>query len=545
MKSNHRAFWNVDPLEGRVLLAGNVTASVQGGDLIIRGDSQDNVVTIKSAGAGKVRIAGADDTEVNGRASVVLSLAGNLIIRMQPGGQDNISLQGPLEIAGDLRAQFGKGDFFVEGTSGAVTIDGNLDAHSSSDGNITARNEVHVRGKTSMDTKGDVTASSAVATQPTFSASNFHNPLNINNPYFPVVPGSKRVYESRAVDEDTGEVTIQANPVEVTSETPTIDGVKVRVVRDRVYEGGLLIEDTRDFHAQDDKGNVWYFGEDVTNIQYDDKGHEISRDHDGSWTAGIDGAVPGIVMEAKPRVGHRYFQEFAPGNVLDHGEGLATNETAKVPVATYQHVFRTEEATVIEPTSLAEKLYAPGIGTIVEYELDLEDREVIETVTLKSATLNGKPVTTFVAPGGFAGTNVGGRFVGPATFAKQVDVNSTGPIIFNGTKITDTAHMTSNAQVILIQSNLADATLRSGNTVSLNHVQSERKIHVSGDTDLLVFNSDIDRLCASLGAGDNDVIIQNSEFDILRLDGGGGHNTLAQRGHNDIESLRLRRLTRV
>jgi hypothetical protein len=536
----------VDSLESRLLLAGNVTANFQGDDLIIRGDAQDNAVMITSTSSGRLRITGIDQTRVNGKSAATMSpLSGNVIVRMRQGGEDRVAFEGPITLNGNLEALMGRGEFVVEGSAGPVRIEGDLDASSSKDAVINVLNEVRVRGTTSIETGGDTTAFSAVASQPNFSAANFKDSLNIDNPYFPVVPGSRRVYESRAVDEDTGEVTTQLNTVEVGTETRTVAGVKVRILRDRVFEEGLLIEDTRDFHAQDDSGNVWYFGEDVINIEYDENGQEISRDNHGSWAAGLDGALPGIIMEARPRVGRRYFQEFAPGNVLDHGEGLATNESATVPVGTYQRVFRTEEGTVVEPFSLAEKLYAPGIGTIAEFELDLEDREVEETIKLQSATLNGKAVKTFVPTSGFDGTNVGGRLVGPGRFDQEVIVASDGPIVFNGTQLINDARLTSDAQVIVIDSTLASASLTSGDTVSLNHVQSEGIVRALGDTDLLVANSEIEILKGVLGSGDNDVVISDSEIDVLFVDGGAGRNTFDQQGSNDFDSVMLKRLTRI
>src|SRR5262245_17075222 len=220
----------LDSLESRLLLAGNVSASIQGADLIIRGDAEDNVVTITSAGSGRLRITGIDQTRVNGQSAVTTSaISENIIVRMRQGGEDRVALQGPLILMGDLQALVGQGEFVVEGSAGPVTIRGDLRASSNKDGAINVLNEVRVLGTTSIDTGGDAIAFSAVATKPNFSAANFHDSLNIDNPYFPLVPGSKRVYESRAVDEDTGEVTTEMNTVEVGTDTRTVAGVKVRI----------------------------------------------------------------------------------------------------------------------------------------------------------------------------------------------------------------------------------------------------------------------------------------------------------------------------
>ena len=103
------------------------------------------------------------------------------------------------------------------------------------------------------------------------------------------------------------------NEMVVTNDTKVILGVTTIVVHDSVYEQGVLTEDTLDWYAQDEDGNVWYFGEDTKEL--DENGNVISTE--GSWEAGVNGAKPGIVMEAKPRKGDRYQQEFATGVAED------------------------------------------------------------------------------------------------------------------------------------------------------------------------------------------------------------------------------------
>src|SRR5204863_182966 len=82
----------------------------------------------------------------------------------------------------------------------------------------------------------------------------------IDNKYLPLVPRTRFTY--------TGSV--QKAPVvdivTVTRSTPTIDGVKTVEVRDQVFESNVLTEDTLDWYAQDDAGNVWYFGELATQL---------------------------------------------------------------------------------------------------------------------------------------------------------------------------------------------------------------------------------------------------------------------------------------
>ena len=56
--------------------------------------------------------------------------------------------------------------------------------------------------------------------------------------------------------------------------------------------GDTGLEDTDDWYAQDRDGNVWYFGEATTSFE---GGSPSTK---GSWEAGVDGALPGIVMPA-------------------------------------------------------------------------------------------------------------------------------------------------------------------------------------------------------------------------------------------------------
>jgi hypothetical protein len=69
------------------------------------------------------------------------------------------------------------------------------------------------------------------------------------------------------------------------------------VVEDRLFLSGKLEERTSDYYAQDRCGNVWYFGEDTAEL--DSHGRVI--DTWGSFHAGIDGAQPGVLMQARPQ----------------------------------------------------------------------------------------------------------------------------------------------------------------------------------------------------------------------------------------------------
>jgi hypothetical protein len=149
--------------------------------------------------------------------------------------------------------------------------------------------------------------------------------------------------------------------VTVTDDTRQVMGVECVVVRDKVFLNGGLIEDTFDWYAQDKKGNVWYFGE---NTKEYENGKVVSTK--GSWEAGGDGAMPGIVMQADPKVGETYRQEYYPGEAEDMAKVLSLNESATVPYGSFDHLLMTREWTPLEPNVVEQKYYAPGMRTVLE-----------------------------------------------------------------------------------------------------------------------------------------------------------------------------------
>jgi hypothetical protein len=173
----------------------------------------------------------------------------------------------------------------------------------------------------------------------------------INNKYFPLEPGTTFVYRGETEDATEGDT------VRVTSDTKTVMGVECVVVEDRVTEGGELTEKTYDWYAQDNKGNVWYFGEDST--EYD---NGKVKSTEGSWEAGKDGAEPGIIMPADPKIGETYRQEYYKGEAEDMARALKLNGSVEVSYGSFKNVLVTDEWTPLEKNVAEHKFYAPGVG---------------------------------------------------------------------------------------------------------------------------------------------------------------------------------------
>ena len=176
-----------------------------------------------------------------------------------------------------------------------------------------------------------------------------------SNVYYPLEVGTTTVFEGES-DGDHEKIQI-----DVTSDTREILGVSCTVVRDRVWVDGELEEDTYDWFAVDNDGNVWYFGEDSKEIE---DGVVVATS--GSWEAGVDGALPGIVMEADPRVGDAYRQEHYEGEAEDMAEVVGIGESVTVPYGSYTNVLRTKEWTPLEPDVVEHKFYAQDVGVILE-----------------------------------------------------------------------------------------------------------------------------------------------------------------------------------
>ena len=182
----------------------------------------------------------------------------------------------------------------------------------------------------------------------------------IDNPYLPLVPGTQSTF--REVDGD-GSVAVVV--VTVTSKTRKIaNGVTARVVRDTVSEGGEIIEDTFDWYAQDAQGNVWYLGEDTAEFE---DGKKVSSE--GSFEAGVDGAMAGVVMPAHPRPGLAYRQEYYRGEAEDNGEVLSSREMVDVTYGHFTSTLLTKDTSAIAPDVLEYKLYARGVGLVLALDI--------------------------------------------------------------------------------------------------------------------------------------------------------------------------------
>lgn len=175
------------------------------------------------------------------------------------------------------------------------------------------------------------------------------------NTYFILEPGFQLVFES----EDEKLI------ITVLKDTMDIAGVTTRVVEEREWKNGKLIEVSRNYFAIcKDTKDVFYFGEEVDMY----KKQKVDS-HDGAWRAGEANAKPGLMMSGSPKAGMKYLQEVAPGVAMDRAEIITLNETIKTPAGEFSNCLKIQEGSALKPKEKEFKAYAPGIGLVQDADL--------------------------------------------------------------------------------------------------------------------------------------------------------------------------------
>lgn len=199
----------------------------------------------------------------------------------------------------------------------------------------------------------------------------FTDPLDIDNDFFPLVVGTTTIFRAEGPDG------CEEFHITVTNQTKTVAaGVTGRVVHETAYEGEdcdslEIVEETDDWFAQDDAGNVWYLGED----SFDCDGG-VCTPSAGSWEAGADiagsgqNAVAGIIMLAEPDNGDQYYQEFYEGFAEDQGKvtGVGVKVILKsedaISLDPDANCIKTKEWSQLSPGSVEQKYYCEDIGLV-------------------------------------------------------------------------------------------------------------------------------------------------------------------------------------
>jgi hypothetical protein len=178
----------------------------------------------------------------------------------------------------------------------------------------------------------------------------------IDNPWYPLKPGTTLTY--KGVKDGKPLRTV----FRTTHKTKVVDGVRCRVVSDRAYSDGRLVERTTDYYVQDKQGTVWYYGEDTAELDRNGK----VKTREGTWHSGVNGARAGIFMPAHPRVGESHLQEYYKGHAEDQFKVLSLHARIKVPYRSFHNALKTREHTRLEPGVVDHKYYVRGTGEVFE-----------------------------------------------------------------------------------------------------------------------------------------------------------------------------------
>jgi hypothetical protein len=200
-----------------------------------------------------------------------------------------------------------------------------------------------------------------------YDPAEFSDSTEIDNPYFPLTPGTTFVYR------DAGEGLVSR--MHVTQRTVVVDGVTCVVIHDVSILDGKVVEDTFDWYAQDDSGNVWYFGEYATHFNADG-----TVTHEGSWRAGVDGARPGVVMMGSPGVGDVYYHEFWPGFAMDQARVANVDATVNLSHGPVEDALATVEFTRLDPGVVENKYYVPGVGLALTTDPVGARKELVQVI---------------------------------------------------------------------------------------------------------------------------------------------------------------------
>lgn len=213
-----------------------------------------------------------------------------------------------------------------------------------------------------------------------YDPSNFQESPQIDNKWFPLTPGMQftttgTVTSAEGVHERTVVHT-------VTGLTKVIDGVTTRVMWDRDYADGELVESELAFFAQTGSGDVWLFGEYPEEFE---NGEFVGAP--STFISGIAKAQAGIAMQAKPRTGTAsYVQAYAPKvDFLDCGTVIQKNQTVCVPTGCYNDVLVIDEFNPLEPPEAGHqrKFYSAGTGLVKVTAVGGPEQEFMDLVKVK------------------------------------------------------------------------------------------------------------------------------------------------------------------
>jgi hypothetical protein len=205
----------------------------------------------------------------------------------------------------------------------------------------------------------------------TFDPKNFVDPMTDVNRWVPIVPGIQSV--RRGFVYVGGRRLPHIRVTTVTDVTKMVNGVRAVLVLDQDFDGGQLSEQAIDYLAEDVGGNVWYVGSYTEAYE----GGQFLNAED-AWLAGVNGAVPGLYLQANPKTGTPpYYQVQISGGERSTAQVFKTGQRTCVPFKCYTDVV------VIQEEGTENKYWAPGVGGILTEPLSGAAQETEELVNIR------------------------------------------------------------------------------------------------------------------------------------------------------------------
>jgi hypothetical protein len=189
------------------------------------------------------------------------------------------------------------------------------------------------------------------------------------NEYLSLKPGTFHRYAGE--DDDLPvvvEVTVldESAPIRFQANGEVIT-VVARIVEEREWIDRELVQVSRNYYASCSlTRNIYYLGEEVDHYQ---DGAIVS--HEGSWMSGENGAQPGLRMPGFFLLGARYQQEMAPHVSMDQAEHISMGATVATPSGVFHDCIAVLETSPLDPDEETLKVYAPGVGLVLDGSLEL------------------------------------------------------------------------------------------------------------------------------------------------------------------------------
>lgn len=212
-----------------------------------------------------------------------------------------------------------------------------------------------------------------------FDPKSFGAPATGANQWLPLKPGTQWTREGTV---NVGTRTLTHRVIStVTDVSKPVDGVRTVIVLDQDINGGQIAEQSLDYEAEDNQGNVWYLGSYTEAYQ----GGQFVNASD-AWLAGVKGSKPGILMPANPTPGYSYSEDTVPGIEAPGAKVAKTGQSQCVPFRCFKNVL------VVDEEGSEYKYYAPGVGQILTEPVGSGGKHEIEKLVN----------VTQLSPGGLA-----------------------------------------------------------------------------------------------------------------------------------------------